>query len=61
MTPDEKEPKTESAKSDTTAKRRAYHSPTLKRLGSVRDLTLGTGTKKPDSQGGGNTGNRGTM
>lgn len=64
MTPDDKEPRNESAHTESTspgAQRRAYHPPMLRRLGSVRDLTLGTGTKKPDTNGAGVTGNRGTM
>jgi hypothetical protein len=49
MKPDEKETKTEAA-ADAPA-RRPYHAPQLRRLGSVRDLTLGTGTMMPDSAG----------
>jgi hypothetical protein len=50
MKPDEKETKTEAAIADAPA-RRPYHAPQLRRLGSVRDLTLGTGTMMPDSAG----------
>jgi len=40
-----------------TAEKKAYATPTLRRLGSVRDLTLGTFTTgNPDGRGGGQMG-----
>lgn len=50
MKPQENVPSTELQASPVDA-RLPYRAPTLRRLGSVRELTLGTGTKMPDTAG----------
>lgn len=51
MTSEKKEPHEQSSTEAVSANagaRRAYHAPKLRRLGSVRDLTLGTGKGNAD-------------
>lgn len=45
------EPKAAPNADESTPARRPYHAPKLRRLGSVRDLTLGSNNGKPEGGG----------
>jgi hypothetical protein len=47
----DRQPEQQVAKEPEQSERKAYRAPTLRRLGSVRDLTLGSRAGKPEGAG----------